>query len=105
MALELTNITQARNNVPFNAADKKPKYVLEPGDCVLVPDEYLAALDEEAQQRFLRVTSGTAPMFSLRRVGSDLSKMQAASAKKAQRKAPKQDVAEPVQSEQVEAAE
>lgn len=86
MALELTNLTQARNNVPFNAGEKQPKYVLEPGECILIPDEYLASLDTDAQQRFIRVTSGIAPMFSIRRVEDDLERLQAASARKPPKK-------------------
>ena len=81
MAIELTNITQARNNVPFNAG-AEPKYILKPGECILIPDEYLASLDADAQQRFLRVTSGLSPMFTMRKVDDVIEQLQSETEKK-----------------------
>jgi hypothetical protein len=63
MPLLLKNLTGSVCNVPFNPDQAEPKYIVRPGDSVLVPDEYLAALTEETVARLKIITEGDSPMF------------------------------------------
>jgi hypothetical protein len=65
MPFTLTNLTGSICNVPYNAGDAGPTYTVWPGKSVEVSDEYLAGLSEDAQTRFVRVTSEPNPMFSV----------------------------------------
>jgi len=65
MPFTLTNVTGSICNVPYNSGDEKPTYTVWPGKSVEVSDEYLEGLTEDAKTRFLRVTSGPSPMFSV----------------------------------------
>lgn len=76
MPILLKNITCSVVNVPHNKKTK-PKYTLHPGEVVELDDTYLLGLNEEAQNRFLRVTQGKDAVFEI----SDLDK-----SKKAKRK-------------------
>lgn len=53
----LENVTSSIVNVPHNRKTKA-KYTLQPGEVLEIPEDYLLSLNEEAQNRFLRVTQG-----------------------------------------------
>ena len=88
MSVELTNITQSRCNVPFNTGDE-PKHTLEPGEIRVIDDSYLLALNEEAQVRFLSVTTGDSPLFKLRQLEDVIAKAKADTAAADARRAKK----------------
>ena len=67
MPFKFTNLTQSNVNIPFNNGSK-PKFTVPPDSTVLLTAQDLDALDADAKNRLLNITSGKHPIFKVEEV-------------------------------------
>lgn len=67
MPFKFTNLTQSIVNVPFNKGSK-PKFTVPPDSSVLLTAQDLDALDADARNRLLNITSGKHPLFKVEEI-------------------------------------